>query len=96
MPCISMALFTRSVVVPGTSETRAVSCPVKALISDDLPLLRRPKIAICRRLALGVLFIFMNSILKSKVTFSFYYLFQIMCGYLFYFGIGDMFQFFLD
>ena len=55
MPCSSMALLTGSVVVPGMSDTKAVSCPVKALISDDFPLLRRPKRAMCRRLAVGVL-----------------------------------------
>ena len=55
IPCSSMALLTGSVVVPGMSDTKAVSCPVKALISDDFPLLRRPKRAMCRRLAVGVL-----------------------------------------
>ena len=36
----------RSVVVPGVSETRAVSCPVNALMREDLPLFRLPKKAI--------------------------------------------------
>ena len=54
-----MALLTGSVVVPGISDTKAVSCPVKALISDDFPLLRRPKRAMCKRLAVGVLLRFM-------------------------------------
>ena len=55
MPCSSIALLTGSVVVPGISLTRAVSWPVKALMSDDFPLLRRPKRAMCKRLADGVL-----------------------------------------
>ena len=62
MPCSSMALLTGSVVVPGISLTRAVSCPVNALINDDFPLLRRPKRAMCRRLALGVWLRFMAKI----------------------------------
>ena len=53
---ISIALLTASVVVPGISDTRAVSCPVKALIREDLPLLRFPNRTICSRLAAGVLF----------------------------------------
>ena len=56
IPFNSMALLTGSVVVPGMSETKAVSWPVKALISDDFPLFRLPKRAICKRLAVGVLF----------------------------------------
>ena len=31
---------------PGVSETRAVSCPVNALMREDLPLFRLPKKAI--------------------------------------------------
>ena len=54
MPWISIALSTGSVVVPGVSDTRAVFCPVSALIKEDLPLFRRPKRAICSRLELGV------------------------------------------
>ena len=54
IPCISIALDTRSVVVPGVSETRAVSCPVNALIREDLPLFRLPKRAIWSLLAFGV------------------------------------------
>ena len=50
MPCISIALLTGSVVVPGISDTRAVSCPVKALIKEDLPLFRNAKV----RLYVGV------------------------------------------
>ena len=37
------------------SDMTAVFCPVMALISDDLPLFRLPKMPICSRLALGVL-----------------------------------------
>ena len=65
MPCNSMALLTGSVVVPGISDTKAVSCPVKALISDDFPLLRRPKRAMCRRLAEGVLLRLMVYVFKT-------------------------------
>ena len=56
-PWISIALSTGSVVVPGVSETSATSCPVKALIREDLPLFRLPKRAIWRRLELGVIII---------------------------------------
>jgi hypothetical protein len=45
-----MAFNTGSVVVPGVADTKAVSCPVRALMSEDLPLLRRPKRAMCKRL----------------------------------------------
>ena len=45
-PGISKLFFTGSVVVPGISETIAIFCPVKALMSELLPLLRRPVIRI--------------------------------------------------
>ena len=35
-------LYTGSVVVPAVSETMAVSCPVMALMREDLPALRLP------------------------------------------------------
>ena len=57
---ISIAFVTGSVVVPGVGETITVSCPVKALTRLDFPLFRRPKRAMCRRLALGVWFISLN------------------------------------
>ena len=52
----SIAFDTGSVVVPFMSETIARDCPVMALITLDLPALRRPKIPIWMRLAAGVLF----------------------------------------
>ena len=107
IPWISMALLTVSVVVPGISDTRAVSCPVKALIKEDLPLLRRPKRATCRRLADGVLFKLICGYfisletspgawagLESEISFPFFYLFQVTGCYFFYFRVGNVFQFF--
>ena len=40
--CSSIALYTGSVVVPGTSETTEIDWPVTALTRDDLPTLRLP------------------------------------------------------
>ena len=51
-----MALYTGSVVVPGTSATIDTFCPEKALINEDFPLLVFPKIPICRRFPEGVSF----------------------------------------
>ena len=56
MPLISIALYTGSVVVPATSDTIDTLCPVKALIKEDLPLLRLPKKPIWSLLAFGVSF----------------------------------------
>ena len=47
MPGISMAFRTGSVVVPGTSDTTDVSCPVMALTRLDFPLFLFPMTAIC-------------------------------------------------
>jgi hypothetical protein len=46
------------VVVPGVEETMATSWRVMAFNSDDLPVLRRPKIPMWSRSDLGVLVIF--------------------------------------
>ena len=51
---ISIALETGSVVVPATSLTIAISCPVSALTSVDFPALRSPKNAMCVRFPDGV------------------------------------------
>ena len=53
----SMDFSTVSVVVPGTGEVRATSCPASMLSTLDFPTLVRPKIAICSRKDLGVVFI---------------------------------------
>ena len=42
MPCSSIALYTGSVVVPGTSDTTAIDWPVTALTREDLPTFRLP------------------------------------------------------
>ena len=39
----SMDLYTGSVVVPITSETTAISCPVTAFMTLDFPAFRFPK-----------------------------------------------------
>ena len=41
-PWSSKDLATGSVVVPATGETREVACPVRALMREDFPALRRP------------------------------------------------------
>ena len=92
IPCSSMALLTGSVVVPGMLLTSAVSCPVKALMSDDLPVLRRPKRAMCRRLADGVDCKLMS---ETEITFTFFYFFQVSHGYLLDFRIRDVLNLFL-
>ncbi len=53
-PRSSMAFDTGSVVVPGRSETTEICWPVRALMRVDLPLLHRPKKAMCRRSDWGV------------------------------------------
>ena len=65
-PCISMALPTGSVVVPGCADTMAACWPTRALSSDDLPLLRLPTSTMCRRAADGVSFRVMGQNLKSR------------------------------
>ena len=50
---ISSVFSTGSVVVPGVSETMDTGCPARALSNEDLPALRRPKSAMCRRRPLG-------------------------------------------
>lgn len=47
---------TGSVVVPFTSDTTAISCPVTALSRLDFPVLRRPKKLICTLFAEGAAF----------------------------------------
>ena len=54
----SIALYIISVVVPSTSDTTDVCCPVMAFNNDDLPLLVAPNITMCRRSELGVLVVF--------------------------------------
>lgn len=53
---ISIAFVTGSVVVPGTSETMATFCPMRALIRDDFPEFRRPNMEICSLSPDGVWF----------------------------------------
>ena len=51
---ISMAFETGSVVVPGTSLTMAICCPVNALTNVDFPAFLSPKNAMWMRLPRGV------------------------------------------
>ena len=69
--CISMALYTGSVVVPATSDTMEVFCPVRRFIRDDLPLFVLPKIPMWSLLAFGVEF--NSAILKPKIPLTFTY-----------------------
>src|SRR3712207_3270106 len=102
IPGTSIALLTGSVVVPGRSETRAVSCPVSALIRDDLPLFLLPKSVICSRLAWGVCVKFINRCLielyelKSEISFACGYLFQVPDSYLSDFGVRNPVCFFAN
>ena len=67
---ISIDLLTGSVVVPATSLTMAICWPVRALISDDLPTLRRPNSAMCTLSLCGALLkLFTTNILmKTRNT----------------------------
>ncbi len=56
--CISIGLYTGSVVVPATSATIDTSCFVIALISEDFPLFVFPYMPICNLLLDGVSFKF--------------------------------------
>ena len=49
----SIGFSTGSVVVPATGETIDTCCRVRALSSDDLPTLRRPKRPMCSRRPFG-------------------------------------------
>ncbi len=52
-----MLLYTGSVVVPETGETKAMFCPQRALMRVDLPTLHRPNNAMWGRTERGALFI---------------------------------------
>ena len=53
----SIGFSTTSVVVPGTGEVMATSCPATRLRKLDFPTFVRPKRPICNRRDLGVVFI---------------------------------------
>ena len=53
----SMDLYTGSVVVPRTSDTMAMFCPVTAFTRLDFPAFLNPKNAMCMRSEDGVSFI---------------------------------------
>ena len=79
MPGSSIFFHTVSVVVPATSETIDVSCPVMQFISEDFPALRRPKIPIWYRLERAVLFMSFY-LLKSEVALAILYCIKIFGG----------------